>query len=136
MVSILCHTSMINPCLTTVSRCLKLYHTISLCICPPHPPKKKTTKRNRGFLLFSGGIEIPAAWNGLIFLEFWISNTAWKVFLFRVFQSFSHIQTEYREIRSISFYSVRMLENTDPKNSKYVHFSRSEMLQDTDKHWN
>ena len=134
MVSILCYTSMINPCLTTVSHCFKIYHTISLCICPPPSPQKK--RNIRGFLIFSGGIEIPAAWNGLIFLEFWISNTAWKVFVFRFFQSFSHIQTEYREIRSISFYSVRMLENTGPKNSEYVHFSRSEMLQDTDKHWN
>ena len=38
---------------------------------------------------------------------------------------FSHIRTEYGEIRSISPFSVRMRENTDQKNSKYGYFSRS-----------
>ena len=38
---------------------------------------------------------------------------------------FSRIQTEYGELRSVSPYSVRMRENTDQKNSKYEHFSRS-----------
>ena len=37
--------------------------------------------------------------------------------------AFSHIQTEYREIRwSISLYSVRMWENVDQNNSEYGHF--------------
>ena len=36
---------------------------------------------------------------------------------------FSHIRTEYRPV---SPYSVRMQENTDQKNSKYGHFSRSD----------
>ena len=40
--------------------------------------------------------------------------------------AFSRIRTEYREIRSISPYSVRMRENTDQKNSKYWNFSRSD----------
>ena len=39
---------------------------------------------------------------------------------------FSHIRTEYGEIRSISPYSARMWENTDQNNSKYGHFSSSE----------
>ena len=39
---------------------------------------------------------------------------------------FSHIWTEYGEIRSNSLYSVRMWENANQKNSKYGHFSRSD----------
>ena len=43
-----------------------------------------------------------------------------------LFQSaFSHIRTEYGEIRSISQYSVRMRKNADQNNSKHVHFSRN-----------
>ena len=38
---------------------------------------------------------------------------------------FSRIRTEYGEILRISPYSVRMLENTDQKNSVFEHFSRS-----------
>ena len=38
---------------------------------------------------------------------------------------FSRIQTEYGEILRNGPYSVRMRENTDQKNSKYRHFSRS-----------
>ena len=38
--------------------------------------------------------------------------------------AFSRIRTEYREIWSISPYSVRMRENTDQNNSEYGHFSR------------
>ena len=38
--------------------------------------------------------------------------------------AFSHIRTEYGEIRSISPYSVRMRENVDQNNSEYGHFSR------------
>ena len=36
--------------------------------------------------------------------------------------AFSHIRTEYGEIRSISPYSVRMRENADQNNSDYGHF--------------
>ena len=43
---------------------------------------------------------------------------------------FSHIRTEYGEIRSISPYSVWMRENTDWKNSKYGHFSHSEVFRE------
>ena len=39
---------------------------------------------------------------------------------------FSRIRTEYREIPSISTYSVQMRENTDHKNSEYGHFSSSD----------
>ena len=39
--------------------------------------------------------------------------------------AFSHIWTEYEDIRSISPYSVRMRENADQYNSKYRHFLRS-----------
>ena len=38
---------------------------------------------------------------------------------------FSLVRTEYKEIHSISPYSVRMLENTALKNSKYKNFSGS-----------
>ena len=38
---------------------------------------------------------------------------------------FSRIWTEYREIRIISLRSIWMQENTDQKNYKYGHFSRS-----------
>ena len=38
---------------------------------------------------------------------------------------FSHIWTEYGEIRSISPYSVRMRENGDQDNSSYEHFLSS-----------
>ena len=38
---------------------------------------------------------------------------------------FSRIWTEYREIRSISPYSVQIWENADQNNSEYGHFSRS-----------
>ena len=43
---------------------------------------------------------------------------------------FSRIRTEYEKIQSISLYSVRMLENTDQKNSEYGHFSRIGWLLD------
>ena len=39
---------------------------------------------------------------------------------------FSRIRTEYREIRKISSYSVRMQENTDLNNSEYGCFLRSD----------
>ena len=39
---------------------------------------------------------------------------------------FSRIPAEWGEMRSISLYSVRIRENTDQKNSEYVHFSCSE----------
>ena len=39
---------------------------------------------------------------------------------------FSHIRTEYGEIRNIFRYSVRMRENADQNNSEYGHFSRSD----------
>ena len=39
--------------------------------------------------------------------------------------AFSHIRTEYGEIRRISRYSVRMWENTDQNNAEYVHILRS-----------
>ena len=39
---------------------------------------------------------------------------------------FSHIRTEYEEIRSIFSYSVRMRENMDQNNSKNGHFSHSD----------
>ena len=45
--------------------------------------------------------------------------------------AFSRIQTEYEEIRSISPYSVRMLENADQNNSEYAHFLRSVHLNTT-----
>ena len=38
---------------------------------------------------------------------------------------FSHIWTEYGQIRSVSAYLVWMEENTDQKNSRYGHFLRS-----------
>ena len=38
---------------------------------------------------------------------------------------FSRIRTEYREIRSICPYLVKMRENTDQKNSEYGHFMLS-----------
>ena len=38
---------------------------------------------------------------------------------------FSRIWTEYREIRSISPYSVQIWESADQNNSEYGHFSRS-----------
>ena len=41
---------------------------------------------------------------------------------------FSHIPTEYGEIRSISTFSVRMRENADQDNSEYGHFSRSDSI--------
>ena len=41
---------------------------------------------------------------------------------------FSYIWTEFGDIRSISPYSVRVLENTDQKNSKYRLFLRSENI--------
>ena len=50
-----------------------------------------------------------------------------KVSVFGVIWSaFSRIQTEYREIRSISLHSVRMPENADYNNSEYRYFLRSE----------
>ena len=50
-------------------------------------------------------------------------STAWKKSVFEVFLSvFSHIRTEYGEIRNISPYLVQMRENKDQKNSEYVHF--------------
>ena len=44
---------------------------------------------------------------------------------------FSRILTEYENLRTISLYSVR--ENTDQKNSKYRHFSRSDMKHNNHK---
>ena len=40
--------------------------------------------------------------------------------------AFSHIRTEYGEIRSISPYLVQMRENADQNNSEYGNFSRSD----------
>ena len=42
---------------------------------------------------------------------------------------FSHIRTEYGEIRSISPYSVEMRENTDQKKTVFGHFSSSKRLK-------
>ena len=53
-------------------------------------------------------------------------STAWKVSVFGV-SLFSLIRTEYAEILRVSLYSVRMLENTNQKNSKYEHFLHSEI---------
>ena len=39
--------------------------------------------------------------------------------------AFFRVQTEYKEIRSISPYLVQMQENADQDNSEYGHFSRS-----------
>ena len=39
--------------------------------------------------------------------------------------TFSHIRTEYGEMRSISPYSVQVGENIDQNNSEHGHFSRS-----------
>ena len=41
---------------------------------------------------------------------------------------FSRIRTEYGEIRSISPYSVQMLETTDQSNSEYGHFLRNVVM--------
>ena len=38
--------------------------------------------------------------------------------------AFSHIWTEYGEIRSVSLHSVQMRENADPNNSEYGHILR------------
>ena len=43
---------------------------------------------------------------------------------------FSHIWTEYGEIRSISLYSFQMRDNTDQENSEYGHFSCSYLCND------
>ena len=40
---------------------------------------------------------------------------------------FSRIRTKYGEIRGISPYSVRMMENADQNNCEYVHFLCSEI---------
>ena len=42
--------------------------------------------------------------------------------------AYSHIRTEYGEIRSISLYSIRMRENTDQNNSEYGQFLHSEAI--------
>ena len=42
-----------------------------------------------------------------------------------VWSAFSHIRTEYAELRSTSPYSVRIREKTDQNNSEYGHFLRS-----------
>ena len=39
---------------------------------------------------------------------------------------YSHIRTQYGEIRSISLYLVQKRENTDQNSFEYEHFSRSE----------
>ena len=46
-------------------------------------------------------------------------------FLELFWSAFSHIRTEYEEVRSISPYSVRKRENVDQDNSEYGQFSRS-----------
>ena len=40
--------------------------------------------------------------------------------------AFSHIRTEYGEVRSISLYSVRMRENVDQNNYEYGNFLHSD----------
>ena len=60
----------------------------------------------------------------------WIQNTCYtlrkKCLYSELFwTAFSRIQTEYGEIRSISPHSVRMRENADHNNHKYVVFSCS-----------
>ena len=57
--------------------------------------------------------------------------TTWKVPYLEFFWSvFSHIWTEYGEIRSISQYSFQMRENTNQENSEYGHFSCSYLCND------
>ena len=68
-----------------------------------------------------------------VFLRFSVLKNAYESFALRekclyleiFWSAFSHIRTEYGEMRGISPYSVRMRENADQKNSKYRHFSRS-----------
>ena len=56
----------------------------------------------------------------------WMANTTIKCSYSEFFWSiFSHIWSEYGEIRSISPYSIRMRENTGQNSSEYGHFSRS-----------
>ena len=57
--------------------------------------------------------------------ERWFEN--WDTLFWSVF---SCIRSEYEMIRSISTYSVWMLENMDQKNSEYGHFSRSDRSTD------
>ena len=49
------------------------------------------------------------------------SELLWSIFF--------HIWTEYKDIRSISSYSVLMQENMDQNNSEYGHFSSSEIFR-------
>ena len=54
--------------------------------------------------------------------------TAWKVPVFGVFQIRVFPPSDWiREILLISPYSVQMRENTDQKNLKYCHISRSDI---------
>ena len=59
--------------------------------------------------------------------HFQLALTLRKTFLYSEFfwSVFSHIRTEYGEIRSISAYLARMQENTEQKNSKDGFFSCS-----------
>ena len=64
-----------------------------------------------------------------------MSNTAYKVSVFRVILvRIFRIRTEHGRTLRISPYSVQMRGNTNQKNSKYGHFSRSEMHKITQTH--
>ena len=78
-------------------------------------------------------LNIPEFWTwlrfwicqGSGFIKFlWISLRKERSYSELLWSTFSRIRTEYREIRSISPYSVQMWENADQNNSKYGHFLR------------
>ena len=85
--------------------------------------------------------EIPNrfSWRGQLFIKLQLESiqfnqkvitTAWKCSHSEFFCSvFSQIRTKYREIRSISPYSVRVRRNTDQKNSEYGHFTNSDLYR-------
>ena len=99
---------------------------------------KKTFNHGHSFLriqsdLLDGKLHSLCSDNqkNFVFIQFPVSflklqeKCPYSVFFWTVF---SAIRAEYREIRSISPYSIEMRENTDQKNSKYGYFSRSVTL--------
>ena len=100
------------------------FHASSISI-PPwkrHPFRSVLKSHFGKCIVFRGYRNGTLVWNGALLHHGVLRKKCPYSELF--WSAFSRIRTEYREIRSTSPYSVRMLENKNQNNSKYGHFSR------------
>ena len=100
------------------------FHASSISI-PPwkrHPCRSVLKSHFGKCVVFRGYRNGTLVWNGALLQHGVLRKKCPYSELF--WSAFSRIRTQYREIRSTSPHSVRMLENKDQNNSEYGHFSR------------